>query len=125
MIDTDIFLSLLKAFLIGGAICAIGQILIDLTNLTPGKILVGFVVFGVFLGAVGVYEHIIDWAGTGATVPLTGFGNNLVEGTKKAVDEDGLAGVITGPLTAGAGGIMTAVLSGFIVSLLAKPKEKK
>lgn len=125
MIDTDIFLSLLKAFLIGGAICAIGQILIDLTNLTPGKILVGFVVFGVFLGAVGVYEHIIDWAGAGATVPLTGFGNNLVEGTKKAVDEDGLAGVITGPLTAGAGGIMTAVLSGFIVSLLAKPKEKK
>ena len=121
----DVLLSLLKAFLVGGIICAIGQILIDVTKWTPGKILVSFVVLGVFLGAIGIYDAIENWAGAGATVPLTGFGYNLVRGTREAVDKDGLLGVLTGPLTAGAAGITAAVLSGLIVSLLTRPKEKK
>ncbi len=120
----DIVLNLLKAFFVGGLICIVGQILIDTTKLTPGRILVGFVVLGVLLGAIGAYKPIVDWAGAGATVPLTGFGYNLVEGTKKAIESDGLLGVITGPLTAGSAGITAAVLSGLIVSLLAKPREK-
>ena len=114
----------LKAFLVGGIICLIGQLLIDLTNLTPGKILVAFVIIGVLLGGVGVYQYLVDWAGCGATTPLIGFGYNLAKGTKEAIQEKGLLGVITGPLTAGSAGIMAAVVSGLIVSFIAKPKAK-
>ncbi len=114
----------LKAFIVGGLICVIGQILIDNTKLTPARILVGFVVTGVILGAVGLYKPLIEFAGTGATVPLTGFGATLAEGTKKAVDSDGLIGALKGPLTASAAGITTALLSGVIVSFIAKPKSK-
>lgn len=120
----SILIDLLKALLIGGLICGIGQILLDTTKLTPGKILVLFVVIGVILGAVGVYQPLVDWAGAGATVPLTGFGALLAKGTKKLIDKDGLLGVITGPLTAGAAGITAAVMCGLIASFLSKPKEK-
>ncbi len=113
-----------KAFLIGGLICMIGQLLVDNTNLTPARILVLFVVLGVVLGAVGLYAPLVEWAGAGASVPLTGFGNTLVQGTKEALREDGWLGVLTGPLSAGSAGITTAVLSGVIVSFLAKPKSK-
>jgi stage V sporulation protein AE len=115
----------IKAFVIGGLICVVGQLLIDLTKLTPGRILVSFVILGVILGAVGLYEPFAEWAGAGASVPLTGFGNLLVQGTKKAIAEQGLLGAVTGPLTAGAAGIMTAMLSGIAVSFLAKPKAPK
>lgn len=114
----------LKAFLAGGLICAIGQVLIDNTKLTPGRILVGFVVAGVILSAFGVYEPIKEFASSGATVPLTGFGHTLVEGTKKAIDEQGLLGALTGPLTACSAGVMAALLSGLVVSLFTKPKSK-
>lgn len=114
----------LKAFLIGGLICMIGQLLIDNTNLTPARILVLFVVLGVVLGGLGLYQPLVDWAGAGASVPLTGFGNTLVQGTKEAIREQGLLGVLTGPLSAGSAGIAAAILSGIIVSLLAKPKSK-
>lgn len=114
----------LKAFLIGGAICAIGQLLMDCTKLTPARILVLFVVAGVVLGAVGAYQPLADFAGCGATVPLTGFGNLLAQGTKEAVREDGLLGVLTGPFKAGAAGISAAMLSGLLVSLVARPKSK-
>lgn len=114
----------LKAFLIGGAICAVGQLLMDCTKLTPGRILVLFVVTGVVLGALGLYQPLADFAGCGATVPLTGFGNLLAQGTKDAVREDGLLGVISGPLTAGSAGISAAMLSGLVVSLIARPKSK-
>lgn len=114
----------LKAFLIGGLICAIGQILIDNTKLTPAKILVAFVVLGVILGGIGVYEPIVEFASSGATVPLTGFGYTLAKGTKEAIAQQGLLGVLTGPLTAGAAGITAAVLCGLIVSWVTKPKDK-
>lgn len=114
----------LKAFVVGGLICVVGQLLIDYTKLTPARILVLFVVLGVFLGAIGVYQPLVEWAGAGASVPLTGFGNVLVQGTKEAIAEKGLLGVLTGPLTAGSAGIMAAVLSGLVVSFLAKPKSK-
>lgn len=114
----------LKAFLVGGAICLIGQLLVDYTKLTPARILVTFVVLGVVLGALGLYQPLVDWAGAGATVPLTGFGNTLVQGTKAAIREDGLLGVLTGPLSAGSAGITAAILCGLIVSFLAKPKSK-
>lgn len=114
----------LKAFLVGGLICVVGQILIDTTKLTPARILVLFVVLGVVLGAVGLYEPLSKWAGAGANVPLTGFGNVLAQGTKKAIKEDGLLGIITGPLSSGAAGITAAMLSGLAVSFIAKPKEK-
>lgn len=114
----------LKAFLIGGLICVIGQLLIDLTALTPARILVGFVTAGAFLSAVGLYEPFAEFAGAGASVPLTGFGHVLCEGTKKAVDEQGLLGALTGPLTAGSAGIMAALLSGLTASFLTKPKSK-
>ena len=112
----------LKAFLVGGAICLIGQLLVDYTKLTPARILVTFVVLGVVLGGLGLYQPLVDWAG--ATVPLTGFGNTLVQGTKAAIREDGLLGVLTGPLSAGSAGITAAILCGLIVSFLAKPKSK-
>lgn len=113
-----------KAFIIGGLFCVIGQILIDNTKLTSGRILVGFVVAGVVLAAIGAYEPIKEFAGAGATVPLTGFGYALIEGTKKAINEQGLIGALTGPLTACSGGVMAALLSGLVVSLLTKPKSK-
>ncbi|MGN0554588.1 MAG: stage V sporulation protein AE [Candidatus Fimenecus sp.] len=114
----------LKAFLVGGAICAVGQLLMDCTKLTPARILVLFVVAGVVLGALGVYQPLADFAGCGATVPLTGFGNLLAQGTKDAIREDGLLGVLTGPLSAGSAGISAAMLSGLVVSLIARPKSK-
>lgn len=114
-----------KAFLIGGALCAIAQILIDKTKLTPARILTSYVVAGVILGALGLYGPLADWAGAGATVPLTGFGNVLAEGVKKAVAKDGFLGVFTGGLTAAAAGICAAIFFGIIVALLCKPKAKK
>lgn len=112
------------AFVVGGLLCAIGQIFIDYTKLTPARILVSYVVAGVILGAFGWYQKLIDFAGSGAAVPLTGFGNLLAEGVKKAVDEKGLLGVLTGGLTASAGGIMAALLFGLCAALIFKPKEK-
>ena len=114
----------LKAFLVGGAICAVGQLFMDCTKLTPARILVLFVVTGVVLGAVGLYQPLADFAGCGATVPLTGFGNLLAQGTKDAIREDGLLGVLTGPFSAGSAGISAAMLSGLVVSLIARPKSK-
>ena len=115
----------LYCFLCGGILCAIGQFLIDLTNLTPARILTGYVVAGVVLQAIGVYQPIVDWAGCGATVPLTGFGYSLAKGVEKAVAEKGLVGVMTGGLSATAGGIAAAVIFGLIAALLFKPKEKR
>lgn len=114
----------LKAFLVGGLLCLIGQLLIDKTKLTPARILVCYVVFGVFLGAIGLYEHLVDFAGAGATVPLTGFGHLLAKGVREAVDQDGFLGIFTGGLKAAAGGITAAVLSGLIASFLFKAKDK-
>lgn len=123
-VNLELFLALCKAFLVGGLICTVGQLLIDLTKLTPAKVLVLFVVCGVFLGAVGLYEPIAKWAGAGATLPLTGFGYNLAKGTKEAVYEKGLLGVLDGPLSSASVGIMAAVVSGLVVSLFARPKTK-
>lgn len=114
----------LKAFIVGGLICVIGQLLIDLTKLTPAKILVLFVCLGVLLGGLGLYDKLVDFAGAGATVPLTGFGNALANGVKKAIAEQGFLGIITGGFTACAGGVTVAVVSGLIVALLAKSREK-
>lgn len=119
------WLMYLKTFLIGGALCAIAQILIDKTKLTPARILTSYVVAGVILGALGLYGPLADWAGAGATVPLTGFGNVLAEGVKKAVAKDGFLGIFTGGLTAAAAGICAAIFFGIIVALLCKPKAKK
>ena len=115
----------LKAFIVGGIICVIGQILIDKTKLTPARILVSFVVAGVFLKLVGVYDYIVQWGGAGATVPLTGFGYNLCKGVEKAVSERGWIGIFTGGLTASAGGIAAAIVFGFLVSLFFHSKSKK
>ena len=114
----------LKAFLVGGLFCVIGQLLIDKTKLTPARILVAYVVSGVILGAVGVYKPLAEWAGAGATVPLTGFGHLLAKGVKKAVAEDGLIGALTGGSTPAAGGITAAIFFGFLVALICKPKPK-
>ncbi len=114
----------IKAFLVGGALCLIGQILIDKTKLTPARILVSYVVIGVFLGAIGVYEPLVEFAGAGASVPLTGFGNTLAKGVREAVDEKGFLGIFLGGLKASAGGITAAILSGLIVSLIFKDKDK-
>lgn len=113
-----------KAYIIGGLICVIGQILIDKTKLTPARILVCFVVAGVILGGIGVYEPIIKFAGAGATVPLTGFGNTLAKGVTDAVDEMGLLGAFIGGLKASAGGITTAIVAGLIASIFFKAKDK-
>ncbi len=118
------FMDYLWAFIIGGLLCAIGQTLIDYTKLTPARILVSYVVAGVVLGALGWYKPIVEFAGAGASVPLTGFGNVLVEGVKQAVDERGLIGVLTGGLTGAAGGITAAILFGLLAALIFKPKEK-
>lgn len=114
----------LKAFLCGGLLCVIGQILIDRTKLTPARILVSYVTTGVILGGLGIYQPFADWAGAGATVPLTGFGFLLAKGVKKAVAEQGLLGAFTGGLTSAAGGITAAVFFGFLVALLFKSKPK-
>lgn len=111
-------------FIIGGLLCAIGQVLIDYTKLTPARILVSYVVAGVIISAFGWYQPLVDFAGAGASVPLTGFGHLLAEGVRKAVDEKGLSGIITGGLTASAGGITAALISGLLVSLIFKPKDK-
>ncbi|MBR5512572.1 MAG: stage V sporulation protein AE [Ruminococcus sp.] len=115
---------LLKAFLIGGIICVIGQLLIDYTKLTPARILTGFVVAGVILSALGLYKPLAEFAGAGATVPLTGFGHLLAEGVRKAVDREGFLGIFTGGLTASAAGITAALLAGLGASLIFKPKDK-
>ena len=115
----------LKAFLCGGLLCAVGQIIIDKTKLTPARILVGYVVAGVILQAVGVYQYLVDWAGAGATVPLTGFGYTLARGVEKAVAEQGLLGALTGGLSATAGGITAAVLFSLVAALIFKPGEKR
>ena len=113
-----------KAFLVGGALCLIGQILIDKTGLTPAKILVGYVVAGVILGAIGVYKPLVEFAGAGATVPLTGFGYTLYNGVKEAVGEKGFLGILTGGLGATAGGITAAISAGLLAALIFKPKDK-
>lgn len=114
----------LKAFLVGGVLCLIGQLLIDKTRLTPARILVSYVVAGVLLGALGLYDKLVDFAGAGATVPLTGFGNTLAKGVRDAVDEKGALGILTGGLTATAGGIAAAVVFGWLAGLIFKPKDK-
>lgn len=114
----------LKAFLVGGLLCLIGQVLIDKTKLTPARILVSYVVAGVILGAVGLYQPLAEFAGAGATVPLTGFGNTLAKGVKEAVQEDGFLGIFTGGLKASAGGITAAILVGLLASFLFKAKDK-
>jgi stage V sporulation protein AE len=115
----------LNAFLCGGILCAIGQILIDKTKLTPARILTGYVVTGVLLSAIGIYQPLADWGGAGATVPLTGFGHALAKGVEKAVAEQGWLGVLTGGLTATAGGITAAVVFGALMALLFRPGDKR
>lgn len=115
----------LNAFLCGGIICAIGQIIIDKTQLTPARILTGYVVVGVLLSAIGLYQPIADWGGAGANVPLTGFGHALAKGVKKAIGEKGWLGVLTGGLSGTAGGITAAVVFGVLMALLFKPGEKR
>lgn len=114
----------LKAFLVGGVLCMLGQILIDKTKLTPARILVSYVVIGVILGAIGIYEPLVEFAGAGASVPLTGFGYNLAKGVKEAINENGFLGIFTGGLKACAGGIAAAIFSGLIVSFIFKAKDK-
>ena len=114
----------LKAFLVGGTLCLIGQILIDKTKLTPARILVSYVVVGVLLGGIGIYKPLVDFAGAGATVPLTGFGYNLAKGVKEAIAEDGFLGIFTGGLKATAGGIAAAVFAGLLASLIFKARDK-
>ena len=112
------------AFLVGGGLCLVGQILIDLTKLTPARILVAFVTLGVFLTAIGVYEPLVKWAGAGATVPLTGFGYSLAKGAVEGVKEYGLIGVLIGPLSKTAAGISAAIVFGYAASLVSKSREK-
>lgn len=114
----------LKAFIVGGILCVIGQILIDKTKLTPARILVSYVVAGVILGGIGLYKPLADFAGAGATVPLTGFGYTLAKGVKDAITEDGVIGIFTGGLKATAGGITAAIVAGLLVSLIFKAKDK-
>ena len=114
----------IKAFFVGGAICLIAQLLIDYTKLTPARILVGFVVLGVILGGVGIYQPLVEFAGAGASVPLLGFGNTLAKGVREAVEESGFLGILTGGLKTTAGGITVAITSGLLVSLIFKPKDK-
>lgn len=120
----EIFKEYFWAFLVGGVLCAIGQVLIDYTKLTPARILVSYVVAGVILGGIGVYEPLVKLAGGGATVPLTGFGYLLAKGVKEAVAEKGLIGILTGGFTAASAGIAAAIFFGFLVALIFKPKDK-
>ena len=114
----------LRAFIVGGLICVIGQLLIDYTKLTPARILVSFVVIGVILGGIGMYQQLVEFAGAGATVPLTGFGNTLVQGTKEAIQEKGALGILTGPLSSASVGITAAMICGLVVAFVTKPKSK-
>lgn len=118
------WLMLLKSFLVGGLICVVGQLLIDLTKMTPARILVLFVTLGVALTAVGIYEPLVKFAGAGATVPLTGFGYALATGVKEAIAKDGMIGILTGGITGTAGGISAAIFFGLVIALLAKSKDK-
>lgn len=117
-------LDLLKAFLVGGAVCAVGQVLIDFTKLTPARILTSFVVAGVILSALGLYQPLVDFAGAGATVPLTGFGHLLADGVRKAVREDGFLGILTGGMTAASAGITAALAAGLLASLMFRKRIK-
>lgn len=118
-------MNILWAFIVGGSICIIGQLLIDLTKLTPARILVLFVVAGCILGGLGLYDRLVDFAGAGASIPLPGFGNLLARGVKKAVDERGFLGVITGGFTAMAGGVTVAVVFGYLAALVSSPRKKQ
>ena len=120
----DTFLDYLKAFAVGGVLCVIGQLLIDKTKLTPARILTAYVVSGVILGAVGLYQPIVDWAGAGATVPLLGFGNSLAQGALRAVRSRGILGAFTGGVEATAAGITAAIFFGYLMAILFKPKMK-
>ena len=120
----ELLISCLKAFAVGGALCAVGQVLIDRTKLTPARILTIYVVAGVILGAVGAYQPLTDWAGAGASIPLTGFGSTLAKGVREAVAEKGVLGAFTGGLTASAGGIAAAICFGFLAAAVFRPKEK-
>ena len=120
----DIFLEYLRAFVIGGILCVIAQILLDKTSMTPARILVGYVVTGVFLGAIGVYGPLSSFAGAGATTPLTGFGYLIAKGVRAAVDEKGLIGALTGGLSAASGGIAAAICFGYLAALLSRGKMK-
>ena len=119
------WMTMLNCFIVGGVLCVIGQILIDKTKLTPARILVLYVTVGAILGGIGIYQKLIDFAGCGATVPLTGFGANLAKGALEAVKEQGLLGAFIGGVKASAGGIAAAVFFGYLASLIAKPKIKK
>ena len=119
------WIGLLKCFITGGSICVIGQLLIDKTKLTPARILVAFVTTGAILGGLGIYKYLVNFAGAGATVPLTGFGYNLAKGAIKGIHENGLIGAFTGGVSASAGGISAAIFFGYIASLISKPKMKK
>ncbi|MBP3654970.1 MAG: stage V sporulation protein AE [Oscillospiraceae bacterium] len=120
----DMFWEYLKAFLVGGSLCLIGQILIDKTKLSPARILTAYVVGGVILGAIGIYEPFAKWAGAGATIPLLGFGNTLAKGVRTAVAKDGLLGAFIGGFTSAAGGICAAVFFGFLVAVAFKAHDK-
>ena len=124
MVFMKVFIDCLSAFAVGGLLCLIGQVLIDYTKLTPARILVSYVVAGVILTAVGIYGPIVDFAGAGATVPLTGFGYSLAKGVEKAVDEYGLIGALTGGLTATSAGITAAMFFGYLASLIFKSDDK-
>lgn len=118
------FMDWIKTFISGGLLCLIGQILIDYTKLTPARILTGYVVAGVLMSALGLYEPFVEFAGAGASVPLTGFGHLLADGVRDAVDENGLLGIFTGGISSAAGGITAALLFGLLASLIFKPKDK-
>ena len=120
----EILINCLKAFLVGGTFCLIGQLLIDYTKLTPARILVSFVVAGVILSAVGLYKPLVEFAGAGATVPLTGFGHSLAEGVRKAVNENGFIGIFMGGLTATSAGIAAAIVFGYLMALIFKPHDR-
>ena len=120
----EIFLRLLLAFTVGGTLCVIAQILLDKTSLTPARILVSFVVLGVILSALGLYPPLVELAGAGATVPLSGFGNLIAQGVRQSVDSQGLIGALTGPLSSAAAGISAALIFGFIASIVFKGKRK-
>lgn len=120
----ELLIDCAKAFLVGGILCAVGQVLIDRTNLTPARILTLYVVSGVVLSAVGLYGPLADWAGAGASVPLTGFGHTIANGVREAVEEKGVLGAFTGGLTASAGGVAAAICFGFLAAAVFKPREK-
>ncbi len=122
---TDTLLLYLKCFLVGGLLCAVGQVLIDKTGLTPARILTLYVVAGVALGALGLYQPLIDFAGAGASIPLTGFGNALAKGMRRAVAEKGALGIFTGGFTAAAAGVCAAIVFGYLAALLFRAREKK